>query len=276
MGAFAGLRAAARAWVLAIAVATVAAPAVAADTAPASAPAPTAEASTGDSAPSSEPPAFSFGDTPIAAEDIVVLPPPKPAWQTIGGPVALLLFFFGLCYAVYRFIPFRDSYTHFRLRDLPVAAQRGIAMAVVLFGVAYLFGAFEVRYQMQLNGSAEAWFAQMSVGHLIVITHVHLFGFTTSFFIIGIPFSLHFYRSRIYQWIFPIGLAASLCDVAAWWGMKFVSPNFEYITWFCGALFSITYLWMLVGLVRVLCFPNFHWFARVLREDERIDIAHDG
>lgn len=221
-------------------------------------------------------PAFSFGDTPIAADEIVHLPPPRPAWQTVGGPLALLGFFFGLCYTVWRFIPFRETNTHFRLRDLPVAAQRGIAMAVILFGAAFAFGAFEVRYQMQLNGSAEAWFAQMSVGHLIVLTHVHLFGFTTSFFIIGIPFSLHFYRSRVYQWIFPIGLAASLCDVAAWWGMKFVTPNFEYMTWFCGAVFSTAYLWMLVGLIRVLCFPGFHWFSRVLREDDRVDVEHSG
>jgi hypothetical protein len=47
---------------------------------------------------------------------------------------------------------------------------------------------------MGLHGSAEAYFAQMGVGKLIAFTHAHLFGFTTSFFIIGIPFSLHFNR----------------------------------------------------------------------------------
>ena len=38
--------------------------------------------------------------------------------------------------------------------------------------------------------TAEAYFAQMSLGKLVAFTHAHLFGFTTSFFIVGIPFSL--------------------------------------------------------------------------------------
>lgn len=209
-------------------------------------------------------------DAPIPDDQLVHLPPPKPAWMTVGGPLALLGFFFGLGFAVWRLIPFRDTPMRFNLHDLPVAAQRGIGMAVVLFGIAFLFGAFEVHYQLGLHGDAETYFQQMSVGHLIVMTHVHMFGFTTSFFIIGIPFSLHFYRSRAYQWIFPIGLAASLCDVIAWWGMKFVSVNFEYITWFCGATFSICYGWMLMGLIRVLFFPDFDWwFPRLFKEDSR-------
>lgn len=237
---------------------------------------PAAAAPAATTAAPAEAPAFSFGQTPIAAEEIVQLPPPKPAWMTVGGPAALFAFFFLLCYAVYRFIPFRETSTHFRLRDLPVAAQRGIGMAVILFGIAFMFGAWEVHYQLGLHGNAEAWFQQMSIGHLIVMTHVHMFGFTTSFFIIGIPFSLHFWRSRIYQWIFPLGLAASLCDIVSWWGMKYVSPNFEYVTWFCGAVFSISYLWMLIGLTRVIFFPRFHWFPRVLGEDAHSDARDDG
>ncbi len=123
-----------------------------------------------------------------------------------------------------------------------------------------------------IKQNAETYFQQMSLGHLIVMTHVHMFGFTTSFFIIGIPFSLHFYRSRAYQWIFPMGLAASLCDIGAWWGMKFISVNFEYVTWFCGVVFSTCYVWMLGGLIRVLFFPNVHWwFPRFFGEDQPLD-----
>ena len=218
-----------------------------------------------------EEPSF-FCNVPIPVEQLVNLPPPKPDWMTIGGPIALISFFFGLCYAVWRLIPFRETKTHFNLRDLPVAAQRGIGMAVVLFGIAFMFGAFEVHYQLGLHGDAETYFQQMSLGHLIVMTHVHMFGFTTSFFIIGIPFSLHFYRSRAYQWIFPMGLAASLCDIGAWWGMKFISVNFEYVTWFCGVVFSTCYVWMLGGLIRVLFFPNVHWwFPRFFGEDQPLD-----
>jgi len=35
-----------------------------------------------------------FSDQPIAETALVHVEPPKPEWMTIGGPVALLVFFF--------------------------------------------------------------------------------------------------------------------------------------------------------------------------------------
>ena len=99
----------------------------------------------------------------------------------------------------------------------------------------------------------------MSLGKLIAFTHAHLFGFTTSFFIVGIPFSLQFNHLKSYQWVFPAGLAASLTDVMSWWGIKFISINFEWVSIFCGITFSISYLWMLIGLLRTLLFPEVIW-----------------
>src|SRR5688572_17343822 len=132
-------------------------------------------------------------------------------------------------------------------------------MALVLFGIAFCFGASEIWYQLRLHGSADAYFAQMSLGKLIAFTHAHLFGFTTSFFIVGIPFSMQFNHLKSYQWVFPVGLAASLTDVASWWGIKYVGGNFEWVSMFCGVLFSVTYVWMLIGLLRTLLFPEVIW-----------------
>lgn len=210
-----------------------------------------------------------FSDEPIAVEELIIVPPPKPALMTVGGPLALLGFFCGSLFLVKWLIPFRQSASTFDLHDLPTAAQRGIGMAVVLFGIALVFGAIEAHYQINLHGGAKAYFQQMGTGKLIAFTHAHLFGFTTSFFIIGIPFSLHFSRLKVYQWIFPIGLVASLTDIISWWGVKFVSENFQYVTWACGAVFSICYMWMLVGLVRVLFFPSVKWLPDFISEDHQ-------
>jgi len=200
-----------------------------------------------------------FSDKPVTGAQIVELPPPKPEWQTIGGPIALIAFFFGLNGMIWYLIPFSSHSIDINLRDLPPAAKRGIAMAVVIFGIAFCFGASEISYQLKLHGSASAYFEQMSLGKLIAFTHAHLFGFTTSFFIIGIPFSIQFNQLKVYQWVFPVGLAASLTDVMSWWGIKFVSPNFEWVSIFCGVLFAVSYGWMLIGLLRVLLFPEVIW-----------------
>lgn len=210
---------------------------------------------------------FKFGDTPISTEELVYTPEPIPEWLQIAAPLGLLAFFFLLVTLVFRMIPYRETNLKFNLHDLPVAAQRGIGMAVILFGISFAFGGFEVYYQVSLNGTAENYFREMGLGKLIAITHAHLVGFTTSFFIIGIPFSLHFNRLRIYQYIFPLGLAASITDVASWWGTKYISANFEYITWWCGAVFGVSYTWMLIGLVRIIFFPNFHWFVDYINDE---------
>lgn len=200
-----------------------------------------------------------FSEQPVAASEIVQLAPDRPAWQTIGGPVALLAFFFALNLTIWRLVPFSAHSIDINLRNFPPAAKRGIAMAVVIFGIAFVFGASEISYQLNLHGSASAYFEQMSLGKLIAFSHAHLFGFTTSFFIVGIPFSLQFNQLRVYQWVFPVGLAASLTDVMSWWGIKYVSANFEWISLFCGLLFTVSYLWMLIGLLRVLLFPEVIW-----------------
>ncbi len=210
---------------------------------------------------------FKFGETPISETELVKVDPPLPSWIQISAPISVLGFFFGLVFTVFKMIPYRETKIHVNLQELPVAAQRGIGMAVIMFGISFGFGAFEARYQIGLHGSAEVYFHEMGVGKLIAITHAHLVGFTTSFFIIGIPFSLHFKRLKIYQLIFPLGLAASLTDIISWWGIKFVTSNFEYLTWWCGAVFSVCYIWMLIGLVRIIFFPKLHWFPDYINDE---------
>jgi hypothetical protein len=208
-----------------------------------------------------------FSDEPIAAAALVELPPEKSAWITVGGPLALMAFFFLQMVFYWWMVPFQLSKVDINLHDFPTGVKRGIAMALMLFGVAFVFGASEIWYQLELHGSAEAYFAQMSLGKLIAFTHAHLFGFTTSFFIIGIPFSMHFNHLWAYQWIFPVGLAASLTDVISWWGIKYGAPSFEWVSMFCGVVFSVSYLWMLIGLERVLLFPEVIWISDKDREE---------
>ena len=46
-----------------------------------------------------------FSDKPIPEVQLVHVEPPKPEWMTIGGPIALLTFFFTFCFIVRWLIP---------------------------------------------------------------------------------------------------------------------------------------------------------------------------
>lgn len=202
-----------------------------------------------------------FSDEPIAEEELVEVPAEPSPWVAIGAPIALFAFFVALLWLFHAMVPFEQGTVELDLRKFPTGVRRGLAMAVLLYAIAFLFGAAEIWYQLGLYGSSEAYFEQMSLGKLIAFTHAHLFGFTTSFLIIGIPFSMQFNHLWPYQWLFPLGLAASLTDVMSWWGIKYLTPNIEIVTMFCGIVFSLTYIYMLIGLMRVLWFRETVWFS---------------
>ncbi len=189
-------------------------------------------------------------------EGVVEVPPEKSKWLTVGGPVGLVVLAVLILLFFKWAVPFAVSEESLNLHHYPTGVKRGLAMTVVFFGIAFCFGASEIWYQLQLYGTTEEYFRQMSLGKMIAFTHAHLFGFTTSFLIIGVPFSMQFNHIPIYQWIFPVGLTASIIDVMSWWGIKYISPNFDYVTMGCGIVFSLSYLYMLLGILRVLLLPN--------------------
>jgi hypothetical protein len=200
-----------------------------------------------------------FAEIEIAEGEIIEIPPEPSMWVSHAAPIGLALFFVFLIWLNRKTVPFIVSKESLQLRNYPTGVKRGLAMATVLYGIAFLFGALEIVYQLNMQGTAEEYFANMSLGKLIAFTHAHLFGFTTSFIIIGVPFSMQFNHVKVYQMVFPIGLIAALVDVMSWWGIKYVHPNFEHISMVCGILFSLSYLIMLIGLVRVLIFPEVIW-----------------
>lgn len=210
---------------------------------------------------------FDFGegdfltDIEIVADELVAVPEAPSMLMTTVAPLGLAAFFLFMIWLNKVTVPFKVSKEDLLLYHYPTGVKRGLAMALTMYGIAFAFGALEAWYQVHVNGSAEAYFANMSTGKLIAFTHAHLFGFTTSFLVIGVPFSMQFNHLRYYQIIFPIGLISALVDVMSWWGIKFIHPNFEYVSIFCGIMFSLSYLYMLLALLRVLLLPHMILFS---------------
>ena len=65
-----------------------------------------------------------FSDQPIAEDQLVELPPPRSAWVTVGGPVALLGFFFLQMFFYWWMVPFQVSKVDVNLHDFPTGAKR--------------------------------------------------------------------------------------------------------------------------------------------------------
>lgn len=200
-----------------------------------------------------------FGDIDFDEGVVEIVEPTTDFWVDIAAPIGLILLFFIILAFFRHMVPFKAHREYPLLHDYPTGVIRGIAMAAVFYGIAFSFGAFRAFLEVQGDGSSAGYFESMSLEKLVGFTHAHLFGFTTSFLIVGVPFTLNFAHVRLYQLLLPIGLTASFIDVASWWGIKYLSPNFEWASIFCAVLFSLSYLIMLIGLLRVSLFPDIRW-----------------
>ncbi len=192
-------------------------------------------------------------------QGVVELPAAASPLFSVGGPIVLAVVFVLVLWIAKATVPFRASSESLTLYHYPTGVKRGLALALCLYGIAFLLGALDVVWMVGVYGSSEEYFRQMPIGEMLAFTHAHLFGFTTSFLVIGVPFSMQFNHLPSYQWIFPVGLAACFTDVVSWWGLKYVSGTFVTVSIVCGILFSACYLYMLVGLLRVLLFPEVVW-----------------
>lgn len=197
-------------------------------------------------------------------EGVVEIVEPEPVatefWADTAAPIGLILLFFIILLFFRQMVPFKPHREYPLLHDYPTGVVRAIAMASLFYGIAFGLGAYRAYLGVEFyEGTSADYFANMDKMKLVGFSHAHLFGFTTSFLIIGIPFTLNFAHIRLYQLILPIGLTASFIDVASWWGIKYISPNFIWASIFCATLFTLSYMIMLIGLLRVSLFPGIRW-----------------
>jgi len=81
----------------------------------------------------------------------------------------------------------------------------------------------------------------VSIGTLVRVSHIHLFGLTFIFGFLGLIFS-HAYVKRRYlkTVVLVIPFIAILLDVSAWWLTK-ASPGFAYVVIVSGALMGVSF-----------------------------------
>lgn len=119
-----------------------------------------------------------------------------------------------------------------RERLLTIPTVIGICLAAVA-------GTSTVFYQTKIaNPTVEEYFSLINLGRLLVLTHVHLFGYSTMGFVL---YTLGRRQGLAVDWRFGalVGLTvcAGILDVLSWWGVHFISPVFRFLTFAMGGGF---------------------------------------
>lgn len=123
---------------------------------------------------------------------------------------------------------------------MQVKQERFVTIAIVLgICIAAIAGTATVFYETRVaNPTVEEYFAFMSLGHLLVISHVHLFGYATMGFVL---WTLGRRRGAAsHQWfgrILGMTISAGILDILSWWGSSYLTPVFRFLTFLAGAAF---------------------------------------
>jgi hypothetical protein len=109
----------------------------------------------------------------------------------------------------------------------------------------------------------------MSLATLVRVSHIHLFGMTFIFFILGLIFSHAYVRPAWFKaLVIAIPFASMICDVGSWYLTK-INNGFAWIIIISGALMGLSFAFQwLVSMYQI-------WFYRYARgsQDRSADSA---
>jgi hypothetical protein len=119
-----------------------------------------------------------------------------------------------------------------RERFLTVPIVIGICLAA-------LAGTTTVFYQTKIaNPTVEEYFSFLNVAQLLVITHVHLFGYATMGYILWMLGRRQgAAASRLFGTILGLAVGAGILDILSWWGVRYLSPAVRFLTFAMGGAF---------------------------------------
>ena len=171
---------------------------------------------------------------------------------------SVLLFFLAVFLSILLFKKLKNNSVveeKFLMAKIPLPLR--IAMLPLLIGYAFthVFSAVAVFYNTNVvNPSTFLYFQSMGVGRLYSLTHAHLFAHATMYFVLAVLVQLTG-AGFVFTVLAPlVALWAGVFDVFSWWGIKLISPNFEWLSIACGSLFSVSFLLMAFAILRsALC-----------------------
>ncbi len=172
--------------------------------------------------------------------------------------VALALFFLAIYLSVRiwkRLSAATPQGSAMRMGHLPIALRVATLPLLAGYALTHAFAAGSVYYNtLVANASTMSYFEVMGRGRLFSLSHAHLFAHATMYFILAALVQLSG-RKFVPTVLAPIAaLWAGVFDVFSWWGLKEVSPNFEWLSIACGSIFSFGFLIMAYAILRsALC-----------------------
>ena len=124
-------------------------------------------------------------------------------------------------------------------------------LSLVVLGLMLAQGVAIVDAYVQtqvVNESTWSYFQHLSTARLLGTSHSHLFGYTITYGVLALLFSMTGASARVRMLVIAALLLTGPFDVLSWWAQKLWSPRFDWLTLATGAVAGTA---SLVAAVRV-------------------------
>ena len=141
--------------------------------------------------------------------------------------------------------------TFYKIKNDPSLLKASLLPTLLAFALTHVFSAISVYYNTKIvNPSTVLYFQAMGVGRLSSLSHAHFFAHATMYLIMAFLVQMT-EGSKLSMVVAPLlALWAGIFDVVSWWGIKILSPHFEYLAMLTGMSFSLSFLFMATQILK--------------------------
>lgn len=141
--------------------------------------------------------------------------------------------------------------TFYKIKNAPFLLKASLLPTLLAFALTHVFSAISVYYNTKIaNPSTVLYFQAMGVGRLSSLSHAHFFAHATMYLIMAFLVQMA-EGSKLSMVVAPLlALWAGIFDVVSWWGIKMLSPHFEYLAMLTGMSFSLSFLFMAFRILK--------------------------
>lgn len=139
----------------------------------------------------------------------------------------------------------------YNITNAPALLRACLLPTILAFALTHVFSAISVYYNTKVvNPTTSLYFQTMGVGRLSSLSHAHFFAHATMYLIMAFLVQMT-EGCKISMVVAPLlALWAGIFDVVSWWGVKILSPHFEYLAMLTGMSFSLSFILMAFQILK--------------------------
>ncbi|MCS7184440.1 MAG: hypothetical protein NZ870_00715 [bacterium] len=140
--------------------------------------------------------------------------------------------------------------TWIKLKELPITFKVLITLVISTYIFQHISSLLLVMHNIKINMGAAAVFENKTLLQMLRLTHQHLMGHGTMYFITSFIFLFTNVKPLLKIVLILAVFSGSWLDLAGWWLMKYYGESFEFLSKIAGSIMAGGFLIMSIFIIK--------------------------